>query len=485
MEFSPFNKGQKSGLPWFHQDRSLVQLTPSDHLTIGDSHEGTIIFGGTGSGKTSGSGQYLSLALLREGFGGLVLTAKPDEVDLWKRWMKWVGREDEPIIFSIENQSRFNFLQFERDRLNDPVSEVDRLVKLLVNVVEVSDPNAFKGNDSFWRRELEKFVGAAIEVILAAGLPLDIATIHDVINSVPLFPSQITDVAWRETSVCFTVCEQAAGQADLSIEFDVRQSIEVLTTQAAQMDERTRGNVQSTCSGILRPLSRGPFKTMFSGDSTFTPSDTHYGWVVILDLPVKRFGDVGRLAQVIIKMLWQRATESRGDAGRPVFLWADEAQYFLTPEDASYQQTARSSRASTVYLTQNLPSIINSLGGGPEAENAAHSILGNLNTKIFHANSDTKTNEWAENLFSKSWAWHTSTSSQGNQDYPNKPWQSGTVSRSQSLDPQVLAASFLDLMNGGSRNKKVVEAIVFSSGRRWNNSKVPAVKACFRQLGKK
>ena len=36
------------------------------------------IFGGTGSGKTSGSGSFIASAMLASGFGGLVLTFKPD-----------------------------------------------------------------------------------------------------------------------------------------------------------------------------------------------------------------------------------------------------------------------------------------------------------------------------------------------------------------------------------------------------------------------
>jgi hypothetical protein len=35
--------------------------------------QGTVIFGSTSSGKTSGSGQLLALKFLKAGFGGLVL----------------------------------------------------------------------------------------------------------------------------------------------------------------------------------------------------------------------------------------------------------------------------------------------------------------------------------------------------------------------------------------------------------------------------
>jgi len=55
--------------------RALVNLG-GDSWRIKDACEGTMIFGGTGSGKTSGSGRALATSFLSAGFGGLVLCAK-------------------------------------------------------------------------------------------------------------------------------------------------------------------------------------------------------------------------------------------------------------------------------------------------------------------------------------------------------------------------------------------------------------------------
>ena len=41
-----------------------------DVWRIRDACEGTMIFGGTGSGKTSGSGRTLATSFLAAGFGG-------------------------------------------------------------------------------------------------------------------------------------------------------------------------------------------------------------------------------------------------------------------------------------------------------------------------------------------------------------------------------------------------------------------------------
>ena len=95
----------------------LVRLTPTDTLTLRDAFEGIHIFGGLGSGKTSGSGRTFARAFLKAGFGGLVLTAKPDEPDAWEQYCKETGRGDSFIRFGPgHDEWRFNFVDYEMRR---------------------------------------------------------------------------------------------------------------------------------------------------------------------------------------------------------------------------------------------------------------------------------------------------------------------------------------------------------------------------------
>src|SRR5262249_7454836 len=127
--------------------------------------------------------------------------------------------------------------------------------------------------------------------------------------------------------------------------------------------------------------------------------DTFAGKLILLNLPVKEFGEVGRFAQILFKTVWQRAVERRGSHGVPVFLWADEAQFFVTRYDMLFQQTARSSRAATVYLTQSVVNFRAAQDANHDATAISESLLGNLQTKVFHANACPTTNEYAERLF--------------------------------------------------------------------------------------
>ena len=54
--------------------------------SLSDAFQGVQVFGGTGSGKSSGSGQALARAFMKANLGGLVLTAKTDEAAQWEEY---------------------------------------------------------------------------------------------------------------------------------------------------------------------------------------------------------------------------------------------------------------------------------------------------------------------------------------------------------------------------------------------------------------
>jgi hypothetical protein len=66
-------------------------------------------------------------------------------------------------------------------------------------------------------------------------------------------------------------------------------------------------------------------------------------------------GQIGRTAALTLKYIWQRGIVRRqglrelGDV--PVFLWADEAQNFVTAADGKFHNECRSSICATVLLS--------------------------------------------------------------------------------------------------------------------------------------
>ena len=91
-------------------------------------------------------------------------------------------------------------------------------------------------------------------------------------------------------------------------------------------------------TGLADQFLRGKTHKLFTDKLSIVPELSETGKIIILDLPVKEYGESGRLAQILFKYLWQKAIERRSvkESPRPVFLWADEAQNFCASYDMQF-----------------------------------------------------------------------------------------------------------------------------------------------------
>jgi hypothetical protein len=193
---------------------------------------------------------------------------------------------------------------------------------------------------------------------------------------------------------------------------------------------------------------------------------------------VKEYNELGQFAQVLFKFVWQRAVERRippridrkkaEETIRPVFLWADESQFFVNSYDALFQSTARSSRACTVYLTQNLPSYFAAFSG-PNSRSEVEAFIGNLQTKIFHANGDPTTNNWAADSIGRTRQMQYYGGMSETLARASGPAGGGNQSAggSQVFEYLVQPQEFTMLRTGGEECDMKVDAILFQGGRRW------------------
>src|SRR5580704_5111307 len=97
-------------------DQVIYNFNGQEPFTVRDACEGIQIFGGIGSGKTSGSGESIARAFLKAGFGGLILCAKKDVLADWQRYAKETGRSNSLLVFDGSGNFVFPFLQYEIDR---------------------------------------------------------------------------------------------------------------------------------------------------------------------------------------------------------------------------------------------------------------------------------------------------------------------------------------------------------------------------------
>ena len=478
---------------WPDNDEALLELgsddrqrrRPENFWCLNDAFQGVQVFGGTGSGKSSGSGQALARAFLDANMGGLVLTAKTDELSAWQQYAEATGRETDLLIVDEHAKWRFNFLSYELRRQGAGAGHTENLVNLFTSVLEAAERKHGQGggNDAYWQRTLKQLLRNAIDLAVIAADDLDLPSLYRIITSAPRSATEAEDAKWQDKSVCYRLLEVAEGKAkEKNRQSDFELTRDYWLKEFPNLAVETRSVIVSTFTSMADCFLRGMLRSLFCTDTNFRPEDTFDGRIIILNLPVKEHNELGQFAQVLFKFIWQRAVERRvpPDLGRleaeasirPVFLYVDESQMFATAYDALFQATACSSRACTVYLTQNLPSYFAAFGG-PNSRSEVEAFVGNLQTKIFGANGDPTTNNWAADSIGRTrqMQYYGGMSEALSRGFGQGGGSNQSAGGSQVVEYLVQPQEFTMLRTGGAECGMLVDSVIFQGGRRWT---VPA-----------
>jgi hypothetical protein len=236
---------------------------------------------------------------------------------------------------------------------------------------------------------------------------------------------------------------------------------------------------------------------MFLSELTVSPDDVLAGKIVIVNVPVKTFDLIGKIAGVLWKYSLQRAIERRPELTngnpietiRPIFIAADECQFWTTSTDAYFQMTARSARGISVYSTQSIPNFYSEMGGDGTARARVDSLLANLQTRIACQNLDTTTNQWHSEsigkIIIKRHSHSITTNSSSNSGLLAQfagAGKSENKSESEQLDYDVQPRAFTGLTRGGQENRGIVEAILVSAGQRFRFNRQRWIKVQFNQF---
>ena len=438
----------------------LFWLVGKDYWRLRDSLEGLAIFGAQGSGKTSSSGRLIAKRFLAAGFGGLVCCAKQDEADLWRRYLKETAREDDGRFFSVGGDLRFNFIDYE-SKTSD-VGFVENLVQLLTDVASIRRPDPGGGNQEFWRAERRKLLLNTLTLLLLAGEPIEIDSIYGVIDSSPQTGEQVAkddeeNREWRKRSYCYGLLVEAQQRHGVNHR-ELQITGHYFCKERVAIHAPTRSTIESEFTGLFDTLRRGKIGELFGTTTNLSPADILDGRVVVIDIPVDVWREVGQLSQVAWIQSLMRAVDRRAyrpPATRPVFLWADEAHRFSIPVDAEFQSGARSKGLAAVRISQNLPGYYDAYGR--DGKHKVEQLLGCHGTKIFHRNDDPVTNEWASKLIASDVIYKASLSS--------STFATLNTSLAEHEEASCSPRMFLGLKNGGRSNKYVTEAIITQSGR--------------------
>jgi hypothetical protein len=289
-------------------------------------------------------------------------------------------------------------------------------------------------------------------------------------------PEQVQSLEWQRGSFCFQ-CLQAADKAPKNesqrADFDL--ALTYFLNEWPALSSRTRSVVQSTLTSATDLLSRGAARDMLSSPTpNISPAMCYDGAIVIADFPVLVYRDVGQLIQVILKFCWQRAHSRRDVAAnpRPTFIVADESHLLVVDADQTFQTTARSTRTAVVYATQSISTYLDAFG--PQAEPKVHTLLGNLQTQIYHQQTDIRTIQYTQEVIGRSRQFVMNGNSSRDGDGLAALFgggESGSSSGFSEIYEFELQAGDLNSLAKGGPPHFLTEAIVYQGGRRFPNGR--------------
>ncbi len=362
-----------------------------DAFTIGDALTGVIVFGTTGSGKTSGPGKHLAYGCLAKGFGALVLTAKPDECAQWAKYATETGRLDDVRIIDASGKYQFNFMNHEAPRPGAGAGFTTNIVRMLVVIAMAiagdssTEGGGNGGSNKFWQDSLEHMLTNLVDLLVLARVEVSLSLMRSILNSAPMTVEQATSQEWLDTSDCASAlrgAEKMTIDGDPEAFADYEECKTYWLKEFPGLSEKTRSIIVLTFSMLVRPLVTRPLRKLFSGGTTITPEDAFDGRIIIVNLPVQEFSVAGRIANLIWKYSMQVAIMRRtqpkepGQYLRPVIsFFPTNFRTLLPAETRNFSQAvARSAGGVSIYLTQNREGLRRVL----KSDDAVDSLLANL-----------------------------------------------------------------------------------------------------------
>jgi hypothetical protein len=315
--------------PWDEQ-RALIKWNNSEPWTIADSFEGTQVWGDTGSGKSSTTAKLLAASMLRAGYGGLVLTVKPEDAEEWKTLLLENGREKHGIFFGYDSSECFNFLDCELNRGKDLGLGSLNAAQILSELVSLAQRTAGR-TDDFWTQAANEMVAHTLEVIMASGEVPSLRLAKQVIESAPRRPEDLKEPQWLRGVICLSKL-LASAESSASGHPDFEMAKDYWLVQFPRMADKTQSSVMATfTASVAQYFCPEIIHRLFGGEkTTITPNAISQGKIVVVNLPIKQFGAAGRFAGIVWKYCAQLEFERRKDKRRPVFIFVDESHHFLT-----------------------------------------------------------------------------------------------------------------------------------------------------------
>lgn len=446
-----------------------MRLTETDAITLHQAYEGVLGIGSTGSGKTS-TLAHLMAALMRQGVGMLILTAKADDFEGIARIARETGRLHDLRRFTVGSRWKLDFLNWE---LNSPGGSIESGAQLMSDLVDfASRTSSQNSRDPFWPMASVRQIRMAMVPIWLAYQRCSVQDVYRYITSLPYSIEQKGTKEWVESICAQTLLKADAVPGNKGKE-DLELAAEFAVNEFPRLGDKTSAGITATSMNALMKFMHGEVRDLVaSGETNLSPDDVLAGRIVMADMPVLKYCEPGQFVQLVWKLLTIRACLRRDLAvnPRPVCIWADEAQLHATPKvDSMTQAVARSHRLINVAITQNLPLLESVIGSREET----HAWVSNLQTKPIFANGDKETNEYFSAMFGQEKELMMGGGGQQQYSLVDDFWgrPQGNTNWHEQWLPAVRPEDFTRLRKGGSDFGYVVDCYCFQGGRKFSNAK--------------
>jgi hypothetical protein len=281
--------------------------------------------------------------------------------------------------------------------------------------------------------------------------------------STPNDVEQLTDEEFAKHSYCWQLMAKAAQRVGESHP-DFQLVEDYFFRTMPNLNDRTSSSILAMTASVLEPfVSSRILNRMFCGGTCLKLEEVFSGKILLLDIPIARYEHVGRIAQIMLGYSLMKEVEKRdlSKYGNPLIFHYDEFQNFLTPFMHQFMSTCRSSRSGVVVISQNTSNLRAAMGGGYASDAKVNALLGLTNTRFYHANNCTITNEFGANSIGKSFL-NLSSVNIGRQN-------ESSAGTSQALLQLIEPSAFTMLSPGGAAKSYLTDAIITGTGRVFSN----------------
>jgi type IV secretory pathway TraG/TraD family ATPase VirD4 len=460
-------------------------------LSAVDAAKSIFISGGIGSGKTSCIITPLLMQFLDQECGGIIFDITGDfkDIVLWcssqtpdQQSYHQRARNGQVMLIG-PGHTRFNLIEGVSPKIAGDI---------LLSALLLESPTT-NSNDAFWIKTASAYMRNVLGLLSFVPEEYNLSSLYRYIteikfrnafrkkleeNTKHLNPPEKTDEEQDEASASSdeddTENDADAEEAEWekNLDDDLRHQRRLLNTYKKyvditfeQLEVKTRKSVVAVVSQILEPFSDDPHlaEAFCSNSGSFNLDATTKGTIFLVDLPLSEWGLGGKVASLIIKLLFFNTMKRRKITAdsMPVFFMCDEYQDLVSCNknalsDLNFWSMSRHSKVIGIISAQSVTSILAAIGD----RDLANTVLQNFRQRVCFQTEDEATMQFLNAPLGQSEVWrYTHTKSVTNTEgdsitYNNGQSEgySGGADLISSVPPSVNVGRSIGKAWGGSKS---------------------------------